>query len=154
MQRPQQIEPSSLADYLDVMSRAIFSAGMNWKVIEAKWEGSRAAFDGFNPDTVAAYTPDDVERLMTDPRVIHNRKKIDAIVANAGELIVTDRECGGLEQYFASFADNDELVADLHKRFKFLGVSVAHHFLFVVGVNSDAQEKWAMEQFAATRPRS
>jgi len=147
MQEPHHIKPTSLADYLGQMSRAVFSAGLNWKVIDAKWPGTVEAFGGFDPLEVAAYTPDDVECLMADPRVVHNRKKIEATVANAGELIVIDREFGGFEKYLASFADNEALVKDLHKRFGFLGESVAHHFLFGVEFDPPAQEKWAHEHF-------
>ncbi len=146
MQRPHQIDPESLADYLEMMSRPIFSAGMSWKVVEAKWSGTRDAFDEFDPEKIAAYNPDDIERLMADPRVIHNRKKIEAIVAKAGELLVLDREYGGFDKYLASFDDNDALVKDLHRRFKFLGDFAAHHFLFAVRVNPDAQEKWSHQQ--------
>jgi len=147
MYEPPHVIPSSLADYLESMSRAVFTAGISWKVIEAKWDGTLDAFDHFDAEKVAAYTPDDVERLMADPRVIHNRKKIEAIIGNAGELIVTDREFGGIEKYLASFADNDDLVKDLHKRFAFVGESVAHFFLFGVSFNPAAQEKWAHAHF-------
>jgi 3-methyladenine DNA glycosylase Tag len=153
MQRPPQVDPQSLADYLDMMSRAIFSAGLSWKVIEAKWEGTRTAFGGFEPETVAAYNPDDIERLMVDPGVIHNRKKIEAVVANAGELIVTDRHFGGIEKYLSSFEKNEDLVADLHKRFKFMGEFAAHYFLFGVRFDEDAQEKWANEQAEKMREK-
>jgi len=148
MERPAQITPSSPSDYLKMMSRAVFTAGMNWKVIEAKWEGTVEAFDGFDIEKVAAYTPDDAERLLADPRIIRNRAKIDAVIRNAGELIVLDREFGGINTYLASFAENDALIKDLHKRFGFLGESSAHLFLFSVGFNSDAQEKWAHEHFS------
>ena len=154
MEAPTQTTPTSLSDYLAAMSRAVFTAGISWKVIEAKWAGTLEAFDGFDPEKVSAYTPDDVERLMADPRVIHNRKKIEAIVRNAGELIVTDREFGGIAKYLASFADNDDLVKDLHKRFAFLGESVARIFLFAVGVNAAEQEKWAREHFGEGHHRS
>jgi len=145
---PKHAKPTRLADYLGAMSRAVFTAGISWNVIEAKWDGTLAAFDGFDPQAVAAYSPDDVERLMVDPRVIHNRKKIEAIIGNAGELILVEREFGGIEAYLASFADNDDLVKDLHKRFAFLGESVAHFFLFAIEFNPPAQEKWAHEHFA------
>jgi DNA-3-methyladenine glycosylase I len=148
MYQPTQIAPTKLSDYLESMSRAVFTAGISWKVIEAKWDGTREAFDHFDAEKVAAYTPDDVARLMDDPRVIHNRKKIEAIVGNAGELIVTEREFGSIENYLTSFADNDDLVKDLHKRFAFLGESVAHFFLFGVSFNLAAQEKWARVHFA------
>ena len=147
MPTPRSINPSSLADYLDAMSRAVFTSGISWSVVEAKWDDIRAAFDGFDPERVAAYTPADVERLMADPRVIRNRKKIEAVIANAGELIVTDREFGGFARYLESFADNDALVKDLHKRFKFLGESVAHFFLFGIGFNTPAQDAWARQHF-------
>jgi 3-methyladenine DNA glycosylase Tag len=146
--RPTQIEPTRLADYLDVMSRAIFQAGMNWKVIEAKWPGTTEAFEGFDPEKIATYGPEDIERLMGDTRIVRNRKKVEAIVGNAGELIVADREFGGFRKYLGSFPDNDALVKGLHKRFAFLGPSAAHYFLFVVGWDPEAQEAWANEQFA------
>ena len=143
MYEPFQVKPESLSDYLNSMAHAIFNAGISWKVIEAKWPGTVDAFDRFDVEKVAAYAPDDLERLMADPRVVHNRKKIEAIIANAGELIVADREFGGFEVYLSSFEDNEDLVKDLHKRFGFLGESVAHLFLFGVSFNPAAQEKWA-----------
>ena len=140
-------EPTSLADYLATMSRAVFSSGISWKVIDAKWDGILAAFDGFDPKKVAAYTPDDVERLMGDSRIVRNKNKIEAIIANAGELIVVEREFGSVDAYLRSFGDGDALVKDLHKRFKFLGESVAHMFLYGVAFDVPAQEAWAREHF-------
>ena len=142
----------ALADYLASMARAVFVAGINWKVIDAKWEGTRAAFDDFDPETVAGYTPDDVERLMADTRIVRNRKKVEAIIGNAGELIVVDREFGGIRNYLESFDDNDLLIKDLHKRFAFLGESVAHFFLFGVNFNFPAQQAWAKTHFGETHP--
>ena len=150
MNAPISVTPTSLADYLDAMSRAVFSSGISWKVIDAKWDGIREAFEGFDPLPVAAYTPDDVDRLMGDPRVVRNLKKIEAVIANAGELIVTDREFNGFDNYLRSFDDNDELVKDLHARFRFLGESVAHFFLFGIGFNRSAQDAWARRHFGGS----
>ncbi len=153
MHAPAHKTPTSLADYLDGMSRAVFSSGINWKVIDAKWAGIEEAFDGFDPEKVAAYTPNDVERLMGDTRVVRNHAKIEAVIANAGELIVVDREYGGFRKYLGSFDDNAQLIADLHKRFKFLGPSVAHVFLYRVEFDMPAQEQWAMAQFGDGHPQ-
>jgi len=147
---PRTTPPSSLSDYLASMARAIFVSGMSWSVIDKKWDGITAAFEGFDAEKVAAYTPVDIERLMADPSVIHNRKKIDAIIGNAGELIVTEREFGSMEAYLDSFVDNDALIADLHKRFAFLGESVAHFFLFGISYHLPEQEKWAKARFGVT----
>ncbi len=152
MQRPPQIDPKSLRDYLEMMSRAIFSAGLSWRVIEAKWPGTVKAFDAFDPETVAAYSPNDIERLMVDPGVVHNRKKIEAIVTNAGELIVVDRDFGGFARYLDSFETSEDVVADLHKRFKFMGEFAGRYFLFAVKFREDEQEAWAMQQ--AEKPRA
>lgn len=143
----KQDGPLSLADYLEAMSRAVFTSGISWRVIDAKWDGIREAFGGFDAEKIAAYTPDDVDRLMADPRVIRNRKKIEAIVGNARELIATGREFGGIDTYLKSFAHNDDLIRDLHKRFAFLGESVAHFFLFYAGFNLSEQDKWARAHF-------
>jgi DNA-3-methyladenine glycosylase I len=144
---PMKIEVHGLADYLAGMSMAVFQSGMNWAVIQKKWDGMKAAFDDFDPETVAAYSPADVDRLMSDTRIIRNRKKVESIVANAGEIIVVDREFGGFKEYLESFGDNDLLVKDLHKRFSFLGPTVAHIFLFTVGHDPEAQRAWAFAQF-------
>lgn len=146
-------KPGSLAGYLEAMSRAVFSAGMSGKVIDAKWDGICDAFDGFDPQKVAAYTPDDIERLVGDTRIVRNRKKVEAIIANAGELIVVDREHGGVEQYFASVGSSEALVKDLHKRFKFLGESVARMFLYGVAWDAAAQEAWARERYGEEQMR-
>ena len=41
---PEKINPKSLGDYLEVMSKAIFQAGISWRVVESKWPGIREAF--------------------------------------------------------------------------------------------------------------
>ena len=83
MQAPQQITPTGPADYLEVMTKAVFQSGMSWQVVEAKWPGFREAFDGFDPEKIAGYTGDDVERLAADTRIIRNRRKIEATLTNA-----------------------------------------------------------------------
>lgn len=146
------ITPKSLADYLEQMSRAVFYAGINWGVIDAKWPGIREAFEEFDPEKVAAFTPADVDRLMGDTRVVRNRNKIEGTIENAGEMINVDREFNGFDRYLKSFADNDALVRDLHKRFKFLGDSTAHFFLYSIGFDTPAQNAWAREHFGESHP--
>jgi 3-methyladenine DNA glycosylase Tag len=146
-------EPVSLADYLETMSRAVFTAGMGAAVIDRKWAGTVEAFDGFDPAAVAAYTPADVERLLGDDRIVRNRKKVEATVHNAGELMVVEREFGGIRPYLDSFADTEDLIADLHRRFRFLGESVARMFLYAVAFREKEQEAWAREHFGEAAMR-
>lgn len=142
MHAPTKIHPSSLADYLAALTRPVFEPGLNWQVVEAKWPGITEAFHGFDPQTVAAYTPEDVERLMGDDRIIRNRKKIEATIRNAGEMIVLDREHGGFKRYLRSHPSFEETVADLRRHFAFLGESGAYHFLYVVGEKVPEWHDW------------
>ena len=85
---------------------------------------------------VAAYAPEDVDRLLGDPRLIRNRAKIEAVVHNAGEMLALVRD------YLRSEGSYDELAADLKKRFKFVGDMSAYHFLYVVGEQVPPWEQW------------
>ncbi|MGN6430576.1 MAG: DNA-3-methyladenine glycosylase I [Gaiellaceae bacterium] len=62
-------------------------SGLSWALILRKRDEIRAAFAGFDPDAVAAFTSRDVEALLQDPRVIRNRRKLEAIVQNAGATV-------------------------------------------------------------------
>lgn len=126
-------KPTSLDGYLEDMSKVIFTAGINWKVVEAKWAGIRDAFAGFDVKKVAAMSPEDVERLSGDTRVIRNRKKIEAIVDNANTLLQLDKEAGGFDKYLAARGDFEAKAEDMGRHFRFLGPTSAHIFVSMVG---------------------
>ena len=60
-----------------------FQSGLSWLTILRKRENFRRAFAGFDPERVAAFDEDDVERLMGDAGIVRNRAKIEAAVGNA-----------------------------------------------------------------------
>jgi DNA-3-methyladenine glycosylase I len=62
-------------------------AGLAWITILRKREGYRRAFDGFDPERVAAYGQEDVERLLADPGIVRNRQKVAAAISNAQALL-------------------------------------------------------------------
>ena len=121
MEAPKRIRPKALADYLEVMTKSAFQSGISWRVIEAKWDGFREAFHGFDPKWVASLEEPDVERLAKDTRIVRNRRKIEATVHNARTMLDLDREHDGFRSYLRSHASFEETVADMRKRFKFLG---------------------------------
>jgi 3-methyladenine DNA glycosylase Tag len=133
MQAPDRITPRGLADYLEVMTRAVFQSGISWRVIEAKWDGFRESFHGFDPERVAALTPDDVDALASDVRIVRNRRKIEATVDNAETLLELDREHGGFDRYLVSLGGFEDKVAALRKEFRFLGDFGAYYMLYVLG---------------------
>lgn len=65
------------------LSLEAFQSGLSWLTILRKRDAFRRAFAGFHPATVAAFTDDDVARLLADAAIIRNRAKIDATVRNA-----------------------------------------------------------------------
>ena len=136
-------KPRFLAGYLEAMCRPVFSTGMSWRVVDAKWDGIREAFEAFDPERVAAMTDADVERLVLDTRVIRNRKKIEATIDNAQALLDLDREHGGFEKYLSSWGSFDETVAALRRDFRFLGPSGAYFFLWGVAQPVPSHEEWS-----------
>jgi 3-methyladenine DNA glycosylase Tag len=140
---PQQIRPKSLADYLDVMSRVGFEAGLSWRVVEAKWDNIRRAFHGFDPQRVARMTPQAVDKLLEDERLIRSRSKIEATIDNAETMLELDAEHKGFKRYLRSHGDFEATVKDLRKRFKFLGDHGAYRFLWIVREPVPSYEEWA-----------
>lgn len=79
-----------------------FQAGLSWATVLRKRPAFREAFLGFNPDAVAAFTEQDVERLMQNEGIIRNRAKIQATIRNAQATIALRGE-GGLVDFVWSF---------------------------------------------------
>jgi len=142
MEAPEKIQPRRDADYLDVISRAVFQTGISWSVVAKKWPDIRAAFHDFDPGMVAAFSPDEIDALCADSRVIRNRRKIEATVANAGQVTRLSHEHGGFKAYLRTHDGFDEMERDLRKRFKFLGEMGAFYVLYVVGEPVPSYEDW------------
>ncbi|XPP25678.1 MAG: DNA-3-methyladenine glycosylase I [Leucobacter sp.] len=64
-----------------------FQSGLSWLIVLRKREAFRRAFAGFDPERVAGFGDSDVERLLADPGIIRNRRKIEAAIVNAGATL-------------------------------------------------------------------
>ena len=113
--------PDDPAFFLEHLSRSVFEAGISWRVVEAKWDGIRGAFHGFDPVQVAAMPPAEIEAVENDSRVIRNKAKIRATGENAREVLAILDEYGSIRGYLGSFPDASAAAADMRRRFKFLG---------------------------------
>jgi DNA-3-methyladenine glycosylase I len=78
-------------------------AGLSWRTILNKREGYRAAFDGFDIDRVARYTPARIERLLTNPAIVRHRGKVESAVLNARVLRAVRDQHGSLDRFLWSF---------------------------------------------------
>jgi len=95
------------AAYLERLTLEAFQSGLSWSTILNKRPAFREVFHGFDAEAVAAFTLDDVERSMADPRIVRNRMKIEAAVTNARATLAL-REAEGLEAFVLSFAPETE----------------------------------------------
>ncbi len=117
------------------LSLEIFQAGLSWLLVLRKREGMRAAFDGFDVDTVAAYSEADVARLLADPGIVRNRLKVAAIIENARRIRALRDTDGGFAAWIAARhpLTLPEWVKVFRKTFKFTGGEVVNEFLMSIG---------------------
>jgi DNA-3-methyladenine glycosylase I len=139
---PQVVMPSSLDDYLEVMTRAVFQAGVSWKQIAAHWDAYRSAFDGFDVERVAAFADADIARVLGTNGVLRSPRKVQATIRNARTLLELDREHGTFRDYLRGFADYAATAKALKRRFAFMGEMNVWYFLFRVGEPVPRFEAW------------
>ncbi|MDH3300827.1 MAG: DNA-3-methyladenine glycosylase I [Acidimicrobiia bacterium] len=128
----ERMEVMGLDDYLAAMTKMVFQSGMGAAVVKAKWNGITEAFASFDCDAVAALSPDDIDRLCRDSRIIRNRRKIEATVHNAEKLLELEAG-GGFEAWLSGHPSPAERDTALRREFKFLGPAGIQAFLWMVG---------------------
>ena len=116
---------------LSQMTRNVFSAGFSWKVIENKWPGFEAAFEKFDPHRVAFYDIEDLDRLVSDERIVRNGQKIKATIENARFVVETAKAHGSFAKFLANWPEDDQagLLAYLAKHGSRLGGATGQYFL-------------------------
>lgn len=81
-----------------------FQSGLSWLTILRKRPAFREVFAEFDPAIVAEFGPDRVEALMSDARIVRNRRKIEAAIANAGVVLHLAEEHGSFADFVWQFA--------------------------------------------------
>lgn len=134
-----------------------FQAGLSWITILKKRENFRVAFDGFDPNIIAGWGPNEVERLLADPGIIRHRGKIEATITNARAWQTIEKDQGfdrflwdymggvPLENHWLTMADvptetetSRQISKDLKKAgFKFCGPTIVYAFMEAVGMVND-----------------
>lgn len=134
-----------------------FQAGLSWITILRKRENFREAFDHFDPERIARYTPARVEKLLKNEGIIRHRGKIEATIGNARAYAeIMDRD--GFANFIWSFVDGKpqqnkwknirevpaetEMSQKLSKAlkksgFRFCGPTIVYAFAQAVGMVND-----------------
>lgn len=121
------------------LSLEIFQAGLSWLIVLKKRSALRDAFGGFDVDRVAAFTPEDIERLLDNPGIIRNRLKIEAIIENARRLQALRRDGGFFTWLLAHHPQpKAEWVKLFRRTFRFTGSEIVGEFLMSIGILPDA----------------
>ena len=148
---PHGIPPRPTADahYLENATRIIFMGGLNYKVVDNKWLAFMTAFDGFDPNAVSGMTTEDIEHLANDASIIRNRKKLEATVGNAGEIVNLSREHGSFDSFVEGLVTSGGIggaAKELAKRFSYVSENGATFWLYSAGWDiGDLSEKNAMK---------
>jgi len=133
-------------------------AGLSWSTVLKKRENYRRLYDQFDPVKVAAYGPDKLKVLLSDPGIIRNRLKVEASIRNARVFLEVQQEFGSFDRYIWQFvggqpkvnswqnikdvpaktAQSDAMSKDLIKRgFKFVGSTICYAFMQAAGLVND-----------------
>jgi len=127
-----------------------FQSGLSWSTILTKRDNFRLAFDGFDPEKIAAYDDAKAADLMLDAGIVRNRLKIAATITNARALLALD---GSLEDLVWSYRpdpgpspettdevqstspESKALAKELKKRgFAFVGPTTVYALMEAIGI--------------------
>jgi len=133
-------------------------AGLSWLTILKKRENYRQAFDNFDAEKMAAYDDQKIAKLMQNPGIIRNRRKIESAIKNARGFLQIQAEFGSFDAYlwqftgggtirnrWATIADipaltpeSEAMSKDLKKRgFSFVGPTICYAFMQSIGMVND-----------------
>ncbi|MCB2114020.1 MAG: DNA-3-methyladenine glycosylase I [Parvularculaceae bacterium] len=151
-----------------------FQAGLSWRTILYKRENFRRAFDGFDVEKIARYSPRKIEKLMNDEGIVRSRLKIEASIGNAASwLDIMESRNDGFSGLLWDFVGGRPVVnrwknfrdaptksreaeamsKELKRRgFKFCGPTIVYAFMQATGMVNDhetACPRWKAVQKAA-----
>jgi DNA-3-methyladenine glycosylase I len=135
-----------------------FQAGLSWITILRKRDNFRRAFDGFDPQAIARYSPAKVEALMQDAGIVRNRAKIEGAVKSAQAYLDVMEKGPGFSRLLWDFVGGKPKVnrfrskakvpaeTDLSRAiskelasrgFKFCGPTIVYAFMQATGMVND-----------------
>lgn len=148
-----------------------FQAGLSWRTILHRREGFRAAFRGFEPETVARFDAADIERLMADAGIIRSRAKIEATIGGARVYLAMQAAGDDFAEFAWAMAGgkpiqgdgvhvpastplSQEISAALKKRgYKFVGPVIVYAWMQAVGMVNDHSVNCFCRANVAKAPR-
>jgi DNA-3-methyladenine glycosylase I len=133
-------------------------AGLSWITVLKKRARYKEVFDNFDPEKIIHYDQNKIDQLLSDPGIIRNKLKVNAVITNAHAFLKVRETFGSFDQYIWQFVDHkpiinhfenlsqvpaktsvsDTMSKDLKKRgFKFIGSTICYAFMQAVGMVND-----------------
>lgn len=133
------------------------SCGLSWQLMLHKREVFRQCFADFDPVKVAAFTDDDVKRILSSEGMIRSESKVRGMINNAQCFVKVQQEFGSFDKYIWSFTNgktivypehqkklvtrndlSDTISKDMKKRgFKYVGTITIYSHLQGIGIIND-----------------
>lgn len=140
--RPIQIQPQVLGDYFEVITRAVFNAGISWKVIESAWPHMTTRFEGFDPEVIAEFDESAITDLLADDAMIQSTNKVRGTVTNAQTFLDLADAHNGFAGWLHSHGSYDATEQALIKAFKWIGEFGAYWTMYTLGENTPDYGDW------------
>lgn len=117
--------------FVSVMARTVFTAGFKDKTVEDRWPAITKAFSNFDIHKVAKYSEKDVQRLLSNPKIIKNESKIRAVIANAEKMEDIIKKHGSFANYISSFSSPPNNLIEELRKIKFKWIREVGNYEFV-----------------------
>ena len=142
----------------EMLCLELMQAGLSWRLILEKREAFNKHFKNFDPRKVAGFSEVKVEKLLSEPGIIRNRAKINAVINNAKQFLRLKKEGTGFVELVWSVVDGKPVINKWKKQdqipaktkeaeqltrllkahgFKFIGPTIAYSFMQAVGMVND-----------------
>ena len=140
---PEVVSPTAASNigsdrFLAEMTRCIFQAGFVWRVINLKWQGFEDAFFSFVPLKMLLLSPEQIERLGKDTRIVRNMQKIISVPKNAQFILDIEREHNSFGEFIGHWPGDNlvELFQIMKKRGNRLGGMTGPRVLRNLGIDT------------------
>jgi len=124
--------------WLSALTKCVFQAGFNWKIIEDKWDRFEEVFAGFSINRWLMMSDDDLDQLLTTEGIVKNYAKIRSVSANAHYLKDLIDEHGSIGHYFSTWKlkDYSSNLQNMQKKSSRLGGKTGQVFLRRMGIDT------------------
>ena len=126
------------ADYLSIMCRRVFRAGLQHKMVDAKWPAFEKACFGFNPRALAALSDEGLEDILQAEGIIRHWGKLKSIRTNAVMVDDLAQTHGSFARWLVDWPSDDVvgLCFELKRQGAHLGGHSAQRFLRMAGIDT------------------